>query len=225
MKRPLLTLTMLAGLAMAACSAEPQVDGVSQSTDDASPALNEDSARAALQTYFDAHLQCTPFFDLPAEVRDEPGSYRIKQLDSFVGAGVLQRIGNKTKPHEVTGAPESYARYVASTDGSKWLKPGKDTAFGSQTIICYGKRRIGKVQVGTPDEISPDRLGVKYDYTLVDIPSWTHAPSITAIYPGLATRATGAVESDSEDLVYGGGKWTLAKQTAFDAFDFRQLSH
>lgn len=225
MKRPLISLTMLAGLAMAACSAEPQADAVSQSTDDASSTPTEDSAREALQTYFDAHLQCTPFFDLPAEVREEPGSYRIKQLEAFVAAGLLQRTGNTTKLHEVTGAPERYARYVASTTGSKWLKPGKDTVFGSQTIICYGKRKIGKVEVGTPDAISPDRLGVKYEYTLVDIPSWTHAPSITAMYPGLATRVTGAVESDSEDLVHRSGKWTLAQQTAFNAFDFRQQSH
>jgi hypothetical protein len=125
----------------------------------------------------------------------------------------------------VTGAPERYARYVASTTGSQWLKPGKDTVFGSQTIICYGKRNIGKVQIGTPDAISPDRLGVKYEYTLVDIPSWTHAPSITTMYPGLATRVKKSVENDSEDLTHGGGKWALAQQTAFDAFDFRQQSH
>ena len=115
MKHRFIILTMLAGLLMAACSAEPQVDSISQSTDDASPSLDEATAREALQTYFDAHLQCTPFFDLPAEVRDEPGSYRIKQHDAFVAAGLLQRTESTTKHHEVTGAPERYARYDAST--------------------------------------------------------------------------------------------------------------
>ena len=205
-------------IALAGCSGTPD--------EQAAPgAPSEGDLRQALQTYFDKNPECAPFFEVPAEVRIEPSSYRISQLDAFAAAGLLRRSGEIVKPHEVTGAPERYARYEATPLGQQSIRSGEGSPLGSRTLICYGRRKVDTVTSGGIDEITPDRLSVKYSYRLVDIPAWTRAPSITQFYPGLAKRLDGTPGSDGETLQRVNTVWTLPKQTAFGPFDFRQESH
>ncbi|AYJ84606.1 hypothetical protein D3Y57_00405 (plasmid) [Sphingomonas paeninsulae] len=205
-------------LAVAGCSASPETGQT-----DVQTVPSQIELRKALQTYFDAHPECTPFFDIPAEARMEQGSYRIRQLDAFVAAGVLQRTGEIMKPHQVTGVPEQYARYISTPLGEHSLRPSETNS--ARTQICYGKRKVISVTSGGLDENFPDRLSVKYDYQLIDVPAWTSSRAIIEFYPGLGKRLTGATESDGEDLMRVNGSWTLPKQTAFGSFDFTQEGH
>lgn len=89
----------------------------------AAASSSQSDISSGLDKYFKTHGECAQFFDMPANVRIEKGLYRIGQLDAFVAAGILQRTRAIEKPHDGSGAPERYARYVPTTLGNQSNKP------------------------------------------------------------------------------------------------------
>lgn len=219
-----------AALMTAGCSGSEKNDAImdGESSGDGGASTNapsESDIRSALDKYFKTHAECTPFFDMPADVRIEKGSYRIGQLDAFVAAGVVQRSGEIEKPHDGSGAPERYARYVPTTLGNESIKPTSSGMPIARTVICYARRKATSVTGKAPDEYSPDRVSIKYSYELTDIPSWAHARSIQDLYPGFASWLDDKTKSSNEELQRIGGVWTLTKLTDVSAYDLRHDSH
>lgn len=222
-------LSVSAGLLLtvSACSGSPtQSEDTQQQQDGATAAApSPDDVRDVLQRYFDANHECSPFFTMPIDTRLEPGADRVKQLEAFAAAGLLQRSADQTRQHEVTGSPEHYVSFTVTPQGQQWIKSGESHPLGTNTMICYGRRKIESAKAGAIDEMSPDRVSVSYTYRLIDVPDWTRASAIQQRYPGLAKRLDGPQAEAFEQLSKVNGAWTLSKQTSFGSFDFRQDSH
>ena len=207
-------LAPLGFLLLIACSSADE-DGYAASPygdEDRFPPPSEADARAALQSYFDRQAECTPFFDLP---RDVPANddYTLRQMRAFVDAGLLR---------ESAGQGQSF-RFAATPVGERQIRPGTGDAAGFRTVICYGRRKVGKVQVGEPDAFMK-RVSVKYRYVLADVPAWAKNPSVIAFYPVFAKWLSREAEAN-EDLEWNKGGWMLRRQQDLGLFDFRQQSH
>lgn len=214
-------IALIAGIGLSACSGGAPVDdgsGYSGDDGDGGPAKPSDAvARAALQRYFDAHPQCTPFFTLPHDV-PVTESYDQRMMQAFVEAGVVRSEGIIEKP--VGNINERFHRYAATPAGNAALRPGDGRIEGSGPVICYGTRQVTDVRLGEVDSMTPE-ISVKYHYRLTRIPDWAKSPAITAFYSGLSDRLNTVQEAD-ETLTFKDGQWQLLRMEDNNMYDLRQ---
>jgi hypothetical protein len=178
-------------------------------------------ARDILQATFDANPECTPFFDLPHDVAAD-ASYDRQQLQAFVDAGLLVAEGEAAVADFSAGTGQrTVVRYRATPEGLKIFRPGTGALAQQKTMVCYGTRKVGDVDVGQPDVLGT-RVSVTYRYRLEAIPAWARSAAMTARYPSFEKFVAG-VKEDHGTLVRSEGAWKLEGPPPSDMYDFRQL--
>ncbi|MGC4250154.1 MAG: hypothetical protein QM605_01470, partial [Sphingobium sp.] len=213
-------------LFVAGCSGSSSEEVAWQPDEDGNiKASSESWARDFLQSHFDANPVCTPFFAMPRDVSVD-SEYEQKRMQAFIDAGLVHREGEMSIADPGTGSgSRRVVRYTLTPEGQKSIHPGSGDMASYKMVICYGRRAIGKVEVGPVDQMMQN-VEVKYGYALKDKPEWVTAPSINAFYPGLAKwLADREAEGDSEMLGFRDGKWSFDRSPRPEMFDIQQLGH
>jgi len=211
-------LLALAGCSSPASNEETWVAG----DDEEITAPSKAEVHTLLQGWFDANLQCTPFFPLPHDIPAD-AEHRRKQMQAFIDAGLLRMGGELSLADPNSGSGQRRViRYTATPEGEKQFRPGTGVLKNQKTVLCYGRPEVKIDNVGDPDTTF-SRLEVTYRYRLTDIPAWARSPSILAFYPGFQERLE-REEEEHQTLYQKDGKWELERPPSLAMFDLQQLS-
>ncbi len=225
-RSPVPRLLPAALLLIAGCSGTSSEEASWQADEEGNiEAPSERWAHDLLQTYFDANPVCTPFFAMPRDVPVD-STFEQQRMQAFADAGLVRREGEVTVADPLTGSGERHViRYVLTPEGQKFIRAGSGAMASYKTVICYGRRAVGKVEVGSVDQTMRN-VEIRYRHELKDKAAWLDAPSIRAFYPGFAKwRADREAEGDSETLDFRDGKWSFERAPVPEMFDIRQLGH
>ena len=211
------------GLALVACSpggqAGEQTSAPAIDPDDPAPP-SVAQARTLIDDWLADHPACAPFFAMPWDVAVDSQVER-RRAQAFVDAGVLRAAGQSSFPGAVE--PRPALRYLPSAQGEQYFRPGGEAFPGVKTLICYGTVKLADVSISDADPML-GRATARYRFRIADIPDWTRAPGIVALYPWLEGRLAEDGEADAA-LVLRDGAWRLDRPTPPAAFDLRQLGH
>jgi hypothetical protein len=187
---------LLAALALMGCGRDPFAD--------AQRAIDDGSARAAIQKQLDSYRQCATLLNgfLPLEIYEEPGKTPMPGVAALSALGLIHAVG-RAEGREVT-------RYEPTALAKPLLKVRDIGADKKPVELCYGKRVVTAVKM-KPKSLPSDPIPqLTYRFRVVDAPAWARDPRIAASFPGMAEAL--ANEHASRDLVmYLDGKWAIGE--------------
>jgi len=220
-------LLPVALLLVAGCSGTSSSRDASRQADDDDniKAPSERLVRDLLQAHFDANPVCTPFFAMPRDVSVD-AEFELQRMQAFADAGLVRRDGELTLADPLRGSGQrKVIRYMLTPEGEKAIHPGSGAMASYKSVICYGRRAIGKVEIGDVTQATQS-VEIRYRYTMKDQPAWVSAPAIRAFYPGFEKwLADRVAEGDSETLGFKDGEWSFDRTPAPAMFDIQQLGH
>ena len=187
---------LLAALALMGCERDRFAD--------AQRAIDDGSARAAIQKQLDGYRQCATLLNgfLPLEIYGEPGKPPMPGVAALTELGLIRDAG-RAKGRDVTRyEPTALARpLLAVRDIGGERKPVE---------LCYGRRVVTGVKLKAKSLPSDPIPQLSYSFRIVDAPAWARDPRIAASFPGM-TEAL-ANEHVSRDLVmFSDGKWAIGE--------------
>lgn len=185
---------LLAALALMGCGRDPFVA--------AQRAIDDGSARAAIQKQLDGYRQCATLLNgfLPLETYVEPGKPPMPGVAALAELGLIRDAG-RAKGREVT-------RYEPTALARPLLNIRNIGGDRKPVELCYGRRLVTAVKA-KPKSLPSDPIPqLTYSFRIVDAPAWARDPRIAASFPGMAEAL--ANEHVSRDLVmFNDGKWAI----------------
>jgi len=179
---------LIAALALMGCGRDPFAD--------AQRAIDDGSARAAIQKQLDGYRQCAGLLNgfLPLDIPVDKGALPPTGVAALVELGLIRRAGMRYEPTALA-RPQLKVREIGADK-----KPVE---------LCYGRRVVTglKMKPRDPSDITPQLL---YRFRIVDAPTWARDPRITRSFAGMPEAL--ANEHVSRDLVmYSDGKWAIGE--------------
>lgn len=179
---------LIAALALMGCGRDPFAD--------AQRAIDDGSARAAIQKQLDGYRQCAGLLNgfLPLDIPVDKGAAPPPGVAALVELGLIRQAG-------VGYEPTALAR--------PQLKVREIGADKKPVELCYGRRVVTelKMKPRDPSDITPQLL---YRFRIVDAPAWARDPRIARSFAGMPEALVR--EHVSRDLVlYDDGKWAIGE--------------
>jgi len=187
-------------------------------------AASEANFKSALEAHYSKFREYFSVGSKPNEAgfiftirADESGFNTQKKefFDTLASTGVLDieiyKRDQKSFSGQVTGQ-EDYLGYKISKSGEQYFQNSAlDTGFFStgSPKLCYGRRDdIDVTNFTEPAEALGVKVSnVKFNYKIIDVPTWATNASITQIYKWLPEKTNGAVLEDNQDLVLTNNGW------------------
>ncbi|MDQ0248142.1 hypothetical protein J2W22_000189 [Sphingomonas kyeonggiensis] len=179
---------LIAALALMGCGRDPFAD--------AQRAIDDGSARAAIQKQLDGYRQCAGLLNgfLPLDMPVDKGAAPPPGVAALVELGLIRPAG-------MGYAPTALAR--------PQLKLRDIGADKKPVELCYGRRVVTGLKMKPRDagDTVPQLL---YRFRIVDAPAWARDPRITRSFAGMNEAL--AREHVARDLVmYRDGKWAIGE--------------
>ncbi|GEM_PF-736187 len=187
---------LLAALALMGCGRDPFAD--------AQRAIDDGSARAAIQKQLDDYRQCATLLNgfLPLEIYDAEDKAPRPGVAALTELGLIRPAG-RAEGREVT-------RYEPTALARPLLQVRDIGGDRKPVELCYGRRVVTAVKF-KPKRLPSDPIPqLTYSFRIVDAPAWARDPRIAASFPGMAEAL--ANEHVSRDLVmFREGKWAIGE--------------
>ncbi|MFS2112465.1 hypothetical protein ACCC88_22455 [Sphingomonas sp. Sphisp140] len=179
---------LIAALALMGCGRDPFAD--------AQRAIDDGSARAAIQKQLDGYRQCAGLLNgfLPLDIPVDKGAAAPPGVAALVELGLIR---------------PATAGYEPTTLARSSLKVRDIGADKKPVELCYGRRVVTglKMKPRDPTDTTPQLL---YRFRIVDAPAWARDPRITRSFAGMPEAL--AREHVARDLVlYNDGKWAIGE--------------
>jgi len=187
---------LIAALALAGCGRDPFAD--------AQRAIDDGSARAAIQKQLDGYRQCATLLNgfLPLDIHADPGEAPMPGVAALIELGLIRAAGTPEDRQAIRYEPTALARPL--------LEVRDIGADRKPVALCYGRRVVTGVKAkpkSLPSDATPQ---LTYSFRIVDAPAWARDPRIVASFPGMPEAL--ANEHVSRDLVmYRDGKWAIGE--------------
>lgn len=151
--------------------------------------------RAALQAYFDKHLQCAPLLSTDATSGDLIAQPQDPAARALSEAGLIERVRGEA---EMAGGERVVRyrpaqRYLPSFTKAKW-----GTSDG--WLLCYARRQIKDIAV-TNTNAGPR---VAYRFQLVDASDWMRHPAIISTFPQIVKSLSGEFGGEEPVAIQNG---------------------
>ncbi|WP_404336615.1 hypothetical protein AB2M62_19795 [Sphingomonas sp. MMS12-HWE2-04] len=185
---------LIAALVLAGCGRDPFAA--------AQRAIDDGSARAAIQAQLDGERQCATLLQglLPLEIHVAKGAAAPPGVAALTELGLIRAAG------------ESEGRQVY--EPTALAKPAlkmRDIGMDKTPVeLCYGRRVLTGLAM-KPKNLASDAIPqLTYRFRIVDAPGWARDPRVTRSFAGM--REALGREHVSRDLVmYRDGKWAIGE--------------
>lgn len=187
---------LIAALTLAGCGHDPFAE--------AQRAIDDGSARAAIQAQLDGYRQCATLLNgfLPLDIHADPGEAPMPGVAALTELGLIRATGTPEGKQAIRYEPTALARPL--------LEVRDIGADRKPVALCYGRRVVTGLTMKPrrlPSDATPQLV---YRFRLVDAPAWARDPRVTRSFPGMPEALKN--EHVSRDLVmFREGKWGIGE--------------
>jgi len=180
-------------------------------------------ALAQVRAQIDGQRQCAPLLSGSWPIELSANALAGSRVDALVAAGLIKR-------QLIAGASEDRARVriVLTPVGKRdvWLRQ-LDASMPAEPLLCYGRKHVlamrpadgtGGSEVAGASEADGADAGntLRYEYRIVQSPSWTARPDIRTAFPFLE-RELNRSRVAGGNVTFSDGKWSLEAQSGSNA--------
>lgn len=185
----------------------------------AKPQAKRDDAIRQISEQVEGQRQCAPLLSGTSPIEFSAGALAGPRVDALVAAGLVRRV---RLDRADAGDDRPRVRIEPTSVGLRdiWFRR-LDPASGPEPMLCYGHKHVVAVRTDQQNggsEIGPAKPAEvgRYDYRIIQTPSWTSRGDIRAAFPFLARELT-RTRTAEQVATRVGDRWTLASNTGPDA--------
>lgn len=132
--------------------------------------------------------QCAPLLSATSPIEFSAEALAEPRIDALVAAGLVRRV---RLDRADAGGDFPRVRIEPKSAGMQYIWFRRlDPASGFEPMLCYDRKHVVAVRTGQQNDgsetgpVEPTKI-VRYDYRIVQIPSWTSRGDIRSAFPFL----------------------------------------
>ncbi|WP_156359254.1 hypothetical protein [Sphingomonas sp. Leaf242] len=185
----------------------------------AKPQSKPDDAIQQIREQVEGQRQCAPLLSGTSPIEFSLEVLAGPHVDALVAAGVVRRVLLDRADAE-GDRPRVRIEPTSAGMHDIWFRR-LDPASRPEPMLCYGRKHVVAVRTGGHDggsETGPSKPAEvrRYDYRIVQTPSWTSRADIRAAFPFLV-KELNRTRTAEQAATRVGDRWTLASDTGPDA--------
>ena len=194
MRKPIIAICLMAGLALSAGCKKNEVD--------------KSAFKSAIDNYVSARQQCvwSAPVKFPAQA-DTSNEEQTKGFDALTDAGLLVRKSAEKKRFLI-GSKHVNDYDLSDLGRSKWTADASQPGYGN---FCYGHPQVTSIDSYSPQSTDAANYTVAYHYDVNSLPDWANSAEMKTAFPNLATAAN--PQSGMATLAKSNSGWVVQNAT------------